>query len=86
VSGVLLIEHHYITGALLGSVAVASIGGQVACRGEPDTLERQVGATARGAVTWSIRAHILTLTNRNGHVLAYRVSRAPSARSEKWAR
>jgi heat shock protein HslJ len=58
----------------------------MACRGEPDTLDRQVGATARGAVTWSIRAHILTLTNRNGHVLAYRVSRAPSARSEKWAR
>jgi hypothetical protein len=29
VIGVLLIEHHYITGALLGSVAVASIGGQV---------------------------------------------------------
>jgi heat shock protein HslJ len=43
------------------------------CGGEPNTLERQVEATAKGPVSWSIRTRILTLTNRDGHVLTYRV-------------
>jgi hypothetical protein len=43
------------------------------CSGEPNTLERQVDVTAKGPVSWSIRTRILTLTNRDGHVLTYRV-------------
>jgi heat shock protein HslJ len=45
----------------------------VACTGERTTLDRQVEATAKGAVHWSIRKRILTLRNGDGYVLTYRV-------------
>ena len=43
------------------------------CSGEPNTLERQVDVTVKDSVSWSIRTRVLTLTNRDGHVLTYRV-------------
>jgi heat shock protein HslJ len=45
----------------------------MACGGEPNILERELEATAKGSVGWSIRTRILTLANRDGHVLTYRV-------------
>ena len=45
----------------------------MACGGEPNTLDRQVDATANGSVSWSVSATTLTLTNRDGHALTYRV-------------
>ncbi len=54
------------------------------CAGEPNTLERQVDATAKGSATWSIIARILTLKNRDGHVLTYRVR--PSIYPDQTAR
>ena len=45
----------------------------MACLSEATTLERQVKATGKGVVNWSIRKRILTLRNRDGHVPTYRV-------------
>lgn len=45
----------------------------IACGGEPNILQGQVQATTKGRADWSIRSRILILSNRDGHVLTYRV-------------
>jgi heat shock protein HslJ len=60
------IEGHTIT---FGRWSTTLIG----CTGEPAAVERAVGATVIGSADWSISDRTLTLTNRDGHILTYRV-------------
>jgi heat shock protein HslJ len=56
------------------SIAFGSLAStDMACSGEPGVLEGQLRATATGSTTWSISAHLLRLSNPDGHVLTYRV-------------
>jgi heat shock protein HslJ len=66
IGGDATIDAQTVTFGALGSTLMA-------CSGEPGSLERQVEATAKGSVNWSIDASMLTLANPDGHVLTYRV-------------
>jgi heat shock protein HslJ len=66
IAGPATISADVITFGLLGST-------RMACSGEPSVLERQVEATLKGSTAWSINGRLLKLTNRDGHVLTYRV-------------
>jgi heat shock protein HslJ len=64
--GAARIEGHTITFGRWSST-------DIRCTGELAALERAVGATMAGSADWLIGARTLTLTNRDGHILTYRV-------------
>jgi heat shock protein HslJ len=66
IGGAARIEGHTITFGRWSSTAMG-------CAGELAALERAVGATVTGSADWLIRGRTLTLTNRDGHILTYRV-------------